>query len=94
MFDIKVDKNGEVHLGGRFDAAQVEKAEAVFETLDGSSVVNCEKLEYISSAGLSVLISAYKRLQSNGHSMKLRNMTKHVRDIFHYSRLDKIFEIE
>lgn len=94
MFDIKVDESGEVHVSGRFDAAQVDKAEVVFDKLDGSAVINCEKLEYISSAGLSVLISAYKRLQSNGHSMKLTNMTKHVRDIFHYSRLDKIFEIE
>lgn len=94
MFDIKVDESGEVHLGGRFDAAQVDEAESVFDKLDGPTVVNFEKLEYISSAGLSVLISAYKRLQSDGHSMKLTNMTKHVRDIFHFSRLDKIFEIE
>jgi anti-sigma B factor antagonist len=94
MFDIKLEKNGEAHLSGRFDAAQVEKAEKVFDELDGPTIVSFEKLEYISSAGLSVLISAYKKLQSRGHSFRLTNMSKHVRDIFHYSRLDKIFEIE
>ncbi len=94
MFNIKIENDGEVMLYGRFDAAQAEKAESMLMKIDSPTTIDFTHLEYISSAGLSVLISTYKRLQQQGHSIKLTNMSKHVRDIFHYSRLDRIFEIE
>jgi anti-anti-sigma regulatory factor len=41
-----------------------------------------------------VLLSAYKRLSTGGHSIKLVGMRKLVRDVFRYSRMDTIFQIE
>ncbi len=94
MFDIKIGENREVLLSGRFDASQVEKAEAVFERITQSSIVDFKDLDYISSAGLGILIGTLKRLSESGNSLKLINMNKHIRDIFRYAGLDRIFEIE
>lgn len=94
MFDVRISETGEVLLSGRFDASQVEKAKAVFNTITQSSIVNFKDLEYISSAGLGVLLLTQKRLNESGYSLKLKNMNKHIEDIFRYAGFDTIFEIE
>ena len=57
-------------------------------------MIDCSGLEYISSAGLGVLLGTFKRLDEKGASLKLTGMRKLVRDVFRYSRMDTIFEIE
>lgn len=94
MFDIRISENGEVLLSGRFDASRVETAKTVFDQLEKSSVVDFKDLEYISSAGLSVLLATQKRLSESDHSLKLKNMSKHIRDVFRYAGFDMVFEIE
>lgn len=69
MFDATVNQSGEVLLSGRFDAAQVDKAKAIFDNIESSCIVNFEDLEYISSAGLSVLLATQKRLNESGESL-------------------------
>ena len=95
MLDIvrKKDENLIV-LSGRFDASQTEKAQEVFQTLTESSIIDVSDLDYISSAGLGVLLATLKRLTDMGKSLRLLNMNKHVRDVFKYSGLDRVFEIE
>jgi anti-sigma B factor antagonist len=51
-------------------------------------------LDYISSAGLGILLATQKRLMASGHRLKIVNMSGHIRDIFHYTRFDTVFEIE
>ena len=94
MFDIKIDENNEILLAGRFDASQVEKAKSLFNKITESYVVNFKDLDYISSAGLSVLLATQKRLNEMGHELKLKNMNSHILDIFKYAGFDLIFKIE
>lgn len=94
MLEIICDENGQINLSGRFDAAQVDKAQAVFTSITSSCVVNMEDLDYISSAGLGVLLHTYKRLNDSGHTMVLINMNDYVRKIFQVSGLDRIFRID
>ena len=94
MFDITKKDNSTVVITGRFDASQTKIAENLFSTITTSCTVDFANLEYISSAGLGVLIAAYKRLNKAGFSMKIINMSNHIKDIFHYARLDKIFDIQ
>ena len=94
MFNIEIRDDGEINLSGRFYASQVEKARDVFNTVAGSGVVNFKALEYISSAGLGVLLMTQKRLGESGGGLKLINMSKHIKDIFQYAGFDTIFEIE
>ncbi len=93
MLRIKISEDGEIQLAGRFDASQVEKAEARFDKITESCTVNFAELEYISSAGLGILLGTQKRLGESGNSLKLINLNKHVRDVFRYAGFDKVFEI-
>ena len=94
MLEVKVIAQDRLRLEGRFDAAQAPHVLAVLEGVKSSCVIECEDLEYISSAGLGVLLATYKRLSSSGHSIRLVGMRKLVRDVFRYSRMDTIFEVE
>ena len=94
MFDISLGENDRVILAGRFDASQVEKAENFFSNVEKSIIIDFGKLEYISSAGLGILLAVNKKLSDLGNHVKLVNMNEHIRDIFRYAGFDKIFEIE
>ncbi|MGZ7031210.1 MAG: STAS domain-containing protein [Thermoanaerobaculia bacterium] len=93
MFEIKEGPNRELILAGRFDASQAEKAKTVFLALTEGKTVDFAGLDYISSAGLGVLLAAQKRLSERGQALRLINVNGHIRDVFHYSGFDQIFEI-
>lgn len=93
MFEITEGPNRELILKGRFDASQTEKARNVFLTLSEGKTVDFAGLDYISSAGLGILLAAQKRLSQSGQSLKLINVNSHIKDVFHFSGFDQIFEI-
>lgn len=94
MFSVSVTGEGEVVLAGRLDASQVETASSVFDRLTSTTRVNFEHLDYISSAGLGILLKTQKRLGENGHKLVLTRMNKMVRDVFRVARFDLVFSIE
>ena len=94
MFEINFAESGEVICRGRLDAAQSEKAEAFMGELGASSTLDFEQLEYISSAGLAILLKTQKRLSESGGALRIVNVNKHIYDIFRYSGFNAIFEIE
>ena len=57
-------------------------------------VVNFKDIDYISSAGLGVLLKTQKRLGEGGHSLTLANMNNHIKDVFVYAGFDAVFSIE
>ena len=94
MLDIRLNDQGVVILSGRFDAAQVDAARAVLDKLSATTAVDFAGLEYISSAGLGVLVATQRRLRDSGKKLILRNLTGYVRDIFRIARFELIFDIE
>ena len=94
MLQIEINEKGNIVLSGRFDASQVEKAKEVFANISTSSIVDFKDLEYISSAGLGVLLFAQKKLSESGDGLTLINMNKHIQDVFRYAGFHMIFEIE
>jgi anti-sigma B factor antagonist len=94
MFRIELRGNDTVALTGRFDAAQVEEAERVFAEVDTTCIVDFDNLDYISSGGLSVLLATQKRLSATGDQLRLKNMNRHIREVFQYAGFDMIFEIQ
>jgi anti-sigma B factor antagonist len=94
MFSISVNEKGTVVLTGRLDAAQVDRAREIFSGLDDSAVVDFQDLDYISSAGLGILLATQQRLKKGGKAIKLIHMNRMVRDVFKIARFDLIFEIE
>jgi anti-sigma B factor antagonist len=94
MLEIKYNDRGQIVLLGRFDASQAERAEAFLMTVEESREVDLGGLQYISSLGLGVLLATQKRLMSSGHGLKLTNVRGHIREIFHFSGFEQVFEIE
>ena len=93
MFDIKQGATGEIIMSGRLDASQADRAQAFMDGISRPQVVDLGELDYISSAGLAVLLRTQKRLLPQGGGLKLINVSPHIRDIFKYSGFDQIFQV-
>ena len=94
MLAIERNAEGTVVVAGRLDAAQSPALQAFLDRIDGGITLDCTGLEYVSSAGLGVLLHTQKRLMASGGKVRIVGVTRHVRDIFKYSGFDRIFEIE
>ncbi len=94
MFEIDFNDDGAVVMSGRLDAAQAPGAQEFLDQVPGDCVVDLVSLEYISSAGLGVLLKTHKRLMATSGGLRLINVNSHINDIFRYSGFDKLFEIE
>ncbi len=94
MLAIEQGADGRVVVSGRMDASQAPAAQAFLDKLNGQIVLDCTNLDYLSSAGLGVLLKTQKRLMASGGQMRLVGVSRHVNDIFSYSGFDQIFDIE
>ncbi|HZS66761.1 MAG TPA: STAS domain-containing protein [Burkholderiales bacterium] len=94
MLTIESGAAGTVVIAGRFDAAQCATVQAYLDKLTGVVTLDCARLEYISSAGLGVLLKTQKRLMATGGKLRLTEVNRHLRDILQYSGFDQIFDIE
>jgi anti-sigma B factor antagonist len=56
-------------------------------------LVNLEKVEYLDSTGLGILIGGVKRLKEGGGSLKLVGPTARITRIFEITGLNKIFDV-
>jgi anti-sigma B factor antagonist len=94
MFAIESGPAGVAVARGRLDAAQAPAAQAFLDAVEGVVTLDCSGLEYISSAGLGVLLKTQKRLVAAGGKLRLAGVNRHLQDIFAYSGFDQLFEIE
>jgi len=94
MLAIDFGTQGQVIISGRLDAAQCAIAQSFLDRVQGPVTLDCSRLEYISSAGLGVLLKTQKRLTASQGRLRLAGVNRHLRDIFRYSGFDQIFEIE
>ena len=84
-----------VCLGGRLDTTTAPQLEGALNTaLDGVSELEMDlkELEYISSAGLRVLLSAQKRMNKQG-SMVILNANESLMEIFEVTGFSDILTI-
>ena len=90
----KNDGNLNISLDGRLDTTTAPELETFLsENYDGKSsiVINCDKLSYISSAGLRVLLGAQKKTKG---AMKLTNVCEIVMEVFEMTGFADILVIE
>ena len=98
---LNIEKKAEgssvnIALEGRLDTMTSTQLESTLkDSLDGvtSLVLDFEKLEYISSAGLRVLLSAQKIMNKQGE-MKLVNVNEVINEIFEVTGFSDILTIE
>lgn len=81
---------------GRIDSSNATAAEAeVLDHLNGHSrvVLDCAKLDYISSAGLRLVLIAAKHLKRSGGKLALCAMQPQVREVFDISGFASILTV-
>ena len=94
MLGIEFGQEGRVVLSGRLDAAEAPAAQSFFDRVEGVVTLDCDGLDYISSAGLGVLLKTQKRLLASNGKLRLAGLKPHLHDVFTYSGFDQLFEIE
>ncbi len=96
---IGKSKEGEtllVMVSGRVDTTTAPELEKEVKTELGDVSVlemDLKETEYISSAGLRVLLEASKMMQLKGGSMRVKNVNAQVMDVFKVTGFDKILRI-
>ncbi len=84
-------------IDGRLDAVSSVEADKEFtQVLDAGNdklLIDLENLEYISSAGLRVLLVVAKRIQQKGGKVVLSSLTPNVKEVFEISGFSSIFKI-
>ena len=85
-----------ITISGRLDTTTAPQLEAEFkQSLGGVEklVLDFSSLEYLSSAGLRVLLAAQKKMQKSG-SLKLINVCEGIMDVFDMTGFADILTIE
>ncbi len=85
-----------LNIEGRLETTTAPELEAVIKTeLDGVTelIFDFSKLDYISSAGLRVLLAAQKIMNAQG-AMKVTNVNDIVSEIFEVTGFSDILTIE
>lgn len=98
---MNIDKINEgttltIKLGGRLDTVTAPQLEAELKKGIGgieTLIFDFADLEYLSSAGLRVLLSAQKVMNKQG-AMKIKNVNETIMDIFEVTGFSEILTIE
>ena len=95
---IPNDQETRVCLIGELDTTvtttQVEELNQVLALADKVLEIDCEELEYISSAGLRFFMQLKKESMAKGGSIRIAHLNEDVNDIFRMSGFHNLFTIE
>lgn len=85
-------------IAGRLDtvtSSEFEKSFVPYFTMNGIELhLDCNEMEYISSAGLRVVLTAHKNITSKGGRFIISNLNKEVRSVFDMTGFSRILTIE
>lgn len=88
----------EATIEGRLDtvtSSEFEKQLAPFYQTPGIELIlDCNAMEYISSAGLRVVLIAHKSITANGGRFVVSNLSKEVRSVFDMTGFSRILIIK
>jgi anti-sigma B factor antagonist len=84
-----------IMLTGKLDAASAEDFGKAYEAEVPSDIhkviIDCGKLQSISSVGLGMLMRSQQRLKSKGGQIKLANVPSVIAGVLRVVHLDKVF---
>ena len=97
---INVERDFELvtlEITGRLDTTTAPNLEAVINEISEDTkelVFDMAELEYISSAGIRVLLSAYKKMNQSGGIMRIEKANDIVREVFEMTGLVEMLNQE
>lgn len=87
-----------VAIEGRVDTVSApdleQKVSPLWAADSVTLVFDCEKMDYISSSGLRIILTAHKRVTANGGKFILRNINPAVRSVIDMTGFSRIITIE
>lgn len=94
----KQDTVTTVQFIGRLDTPAAQdfnaKLPELQEAASGTLVLDCKKLEYISSSGLRIFLTFRKTAQVKGGKVIVRGINDDIRNVFLMTGFLNLFEIE
>ena len=94
----QTDNQVMVTIEGRLDtvtSSDFEKSLTPYYSIQGAELIlDCSAMEYISSAGLRVVLMTHKNITSKGGKFIIRNLSKEVRAVFDMTGFSRILTIE
>ena len=85
-------------LEGEMDTAAAVEAEEILKPLYKSEgkdvIIDCEKLEYIASSGLRILISILKGAKAGGSRVVMKKVNDDIMNVFRLTGFIDLFEFE
>ncbi|MBF0475795.1 MAG: STAS domain-containing protein [Deltaproteobacteria bacterium] len=98
--ELSIKEQGDVQvvlLGGRFDAQAAgmveEKLNGVLDAGHKKLLVDLGGTNYISSAGLRVLLATTKKIKKVNGRIVLSSLTQYVKEVFEIAGFTSIFDI-
>jgi anti-sigma B factor antagonist len=98
--EISISESGDVRIlsfQGNLDTGTSSEAESQINGLIEAGaqklLVNFEQLEYISSAGLRVLLATAKKLKPSGGNLKICCLNQTVQEVFDISGFSTILSV-
>lgn len=97
---IRKEDNNQVTLilDGRLDTSvtpQTEKeVEPLFEFSNMEIVIDCSRLEYISSSGLRLLMAINQRCRANNCDLYIKGLKENVLDVFTTTGFVHLFQFK
>ena len=95
---INVERDFELvtlEITGRLDTTTAPNLESVINELPEDTkelIFDMSGVEYISSAGIRVLLGAYKKMSSNQGTMRIEKANDMVREVFEMTGLLELLE--
>lgn len=94
----KENNSWKVDLDGELDVSTADELKRnLHKLVDEKNIdirLNLEKLDYIDSTGLGIMIGILKRLKIENREVYIEKPKNNVRKIFNITGLDKIFKME
>ena len=94
----QTDNKVMITLEGRLDtvtSSEFEKNLTPYYSMQGVELVlDCKTMEYISSAGLRVILMTHKNITAKGGHFIIQNLSKEVRSVFDMTGFSRILTIE
>ncbi|MBR4656249.1 MAG: STAS domain-containing protein [Oscillospiraceae bacterium] len=98
--ELSTEKNGAeliVQLSGELNTLTAPELAALLDKeLDGVETLTLDfkECDYVSSAGLRVLLGTFKQMKASGGDMCLVNVGENFMDVLQNTGLDAVFDVE
>ncbi len=86
-------------LQGRLDTAasqtfSQESLPLLLDNIDKKIIIDCTKLDFISSSGLRILLALCKASQAKGKIITIKNIKAELMEVLRMTNMDTIFHFE